>query len=315
MDSQNHLQKGLPAEGVKAGGELSIKNMLTAGVHFGHQAHRWNPKMKPYVYTEHRGIHIINLQKTLECAEKALKFVENVATEGGRFIFVGTKKQAVDLIKKSAIEAGQFFVCKRWLGGTLTNFQTIKVSIDRMKKVDQMRERGDLDHYSKKERTQVEKEYQRLNQYLEGIREMKKLPSALFVVDINREHIAVAEARRLGIPVVALVDTNCDPKKVDYYIPGNDDATRSIEFFVHLVTEACQRGRKKWTEKLRTQVDIAEKEVSEEAVSSGKKGKKSGAETGPTVVKVFKGSKERKLVAAGTADDVEISMELENNND
>ena len=290
--------------------------MLVAGVHFGHQIQRWNPRMKPYVYTTHGGIHIINLQKTLECAKKALEFTEEVTAQGGRFIFVGTKKQATHLIKEAAQEVAQFFVCKRWLGGTLTNFQTIKVSIDRMKKVDQMKERGDLDHYSKKEKIQLEKEYERLNQYLEGIREMKQLPAALFVVDINKEHIAVAEARRLGIPVVALVDTNCDPKQVDYPVPGNDDATRSIEFFINLIKDACKKGQKKWTEKVRTQAHIAEKEAQGEGASKEQFGKKSSIKTeGPTVVKVFKGARERKLVAAGTADDVEISMELDNKDD
>ena len=291
---------------------LNIRNMMMAGMHFGHQVQRWNPRMKPYVYTAHGGIHIINLQKTLECAKKALEFVETVTAQGGRFIFVGTKKQAVNLVKEAALDADQFFVCKRWLGGTLTNFQTIKVSIDRMKKVDQMKERGDLDHYSKKEKIQLEKEYQKLNQYLEGIREMKQLPRALFVVDINKEHIAVAEARRLGIPVVALVDTNCDPKLVEYPVPGNDDATRSIEFFVNLVTEACKKGQKKWKEKIRTQAHIAEKK-DKGGSSAEKSGKQSdGKAEGPTVVKVVR---ERKLVAAGTADDVEISMELDDKDD
>ena len=296
--------------------ELNIKNMLDAGVHFGHQIQRWNPKMKPYVYTAHGGIHIINLQKTLECTKKALQFVENTTAKGGRFIFVGTKKQAESAIKSAAEEAGQFYVSKRWLGGTLTNFQTIKVSIDRMKKVDQMKERGDLDHYSKKERAQVEKEYQRLGQFLEGIREMKGLPQALFVMDINREHIAVAEARRLNIPVVALVDTNCNPEPVDYPIPGNDDATRSIEFFINLVKESCLKGKKRWQEYLRTRETIEEKQDQKKDSKSSAESKEDSSPSaeGPTVVKVFKGShKERQLVAAGTADDVEISMELEDN--
>ena len=287
---------------------LSIKNMLDAGVHFGHQVQRWNPKMKPYVYTSRGGIHIINLQKTLNCTRKALDFVEEVTASGGDFIFVGTKKQAVPLIYKAAREAGQFYINKRWLGGTLTNFQTIKVSIDRMKKIDQMRERGDLEPYSKKEKARIEKEYTRLNDYLEGIREMKKNPDALFVVDINKESIAVAEAYRLGIPVVALVDTNCDPEKINYPIPGNDDARRSIEFFINLVKEACQSGQKKWKQHLREK-PLSEQKLGKEDPSYEKKeGLKST--TGPTVVKVFK-TKERKLVAAGTADDVEISMELE----
>ena len=294
--------------------ELNIKNMLDAGVHFGHQIQRWNPKMKPYVYASQGGIHIINLQKTLDCTKKALAFVENIAAQGGVFIFVGTKKQAVPLIRSAAIEAGQFYVSKRWLGGTLTNFQTIKVSIDRMKKIDQMRERGDLEPFSKKEKARIEKEYTRLNDYLEGIRDMKKNPDALFVVDINRENIAVAEAQRLGIPVVALVDTNCDPEKIQYPIPGNDDATRSIEFFVQLVSQACLNGQKKWTQSLRykTNQEVKEKSARDSSTysTSFHSEKRTGREEGPTVVKVFK-AKERKLVAAGTADDVEISMELE----
>ena len=191
---------------------LSIKTMLSAGAHFGHQVQKWNPKMKPYVYAAKGGIHIIDLQKTLACAKKAYDFAENVTANGGYFIFVATKKQAVPLIRPAAIKAQQFYVSKRWLGGALTNFQTIKVSIDRMKKIDQMRERGDLEQFSKKETSRIEKEYTRLNDYLEGIKDMKKAPSALFVVDINRENIAVAEAKRLNIPVVALVDTNCDPE-------------------------------------------------------------------------------------------------------
>jgi small subunit ribosomal protein S2 len=295
--------------------ELSIKNMLDAGVHFGHQIQRWNPKMKPYVYTSQGGIHIINLQKTLDCTKRALAFVEEITANGGVFIFVGTKKQAVPLVRSAAIEAGQFYVSKRWLGGTLTNFQTIKVSIDRMKKIDQMRERGDLEPFSKKEKARIEKEYTRLNDYLEGIRDMKKSPDALFVVDINRENIAVAEAQRLGIPVVALVDTNCDPEKIQYPIPGNDDATRSIEFFVQLVSKACLNGQKKWTQSVRYKTSQERNEKPSPMDSSSlspspRSGKKMEKEEGPTVVKVFK-AKERKLVAAGTADDVEISMELE----
>lgn len=292
--------------------DLDIKNMISAGVHFGHQIQRWNPKMKPYVYATRGGIHIIDLQKTLVFAKRALKFVESVTAEGGTFIFVGTKKQAVSLVRTSAIEAGQFYVTKRWLGGTLTNFQTIKVSVDRMKKIDQMRERGELEPFSKKERAGIEKEYDRLNNYLEGIRDMKKNPSALFVVDINRESIAVAEAKRLNIPVVALVDTNCDPGKIDYPIPGNDDATRSIEFFVNLVKEACLKGQMKWTQKLRQKILPPEVKTSKKTLSPSSSPEKplKKEEDGPTVVKVFK-AKTRKLVAAGTAEDVEISMELE----
>ena len=293
--------------------QLNIKNMMEAGVHFGHQIQKWNPKMKPYVYTCRGGIHIIDLQKTFHLAQKALNFVEEVTAQGGRFIFVGTKKQARALIRESAMQTKQFFVSKRWLGGTLTNFETIKVSIDRMKKMEQMKERGDLESYSKKERARMEKEYNRLNEYLEGIRDMKKSPSALFVVDINRENIAVEEATRLGIPVVALVDTNCDPGKIKWPIPGNDDSSRSIAMFIRLVSEACQRGQKTYQENVRKQKIDPTKPDSEksknlgQALPTSKKEKKS---EGPDVVKVTK-TKVRKLVAAGTAEDVEISMELE----
>ena len=287
--------------------DLSIKNMLDAGVHFGHQIQRWNPKMKSYVYTSRGGIHIINLQKTLDCTKKAIDFVESITAEGGVFIFVGTKKQAVPLIRSAAETAGQFYVTKRWLGGTLTNFQTIKVSIDRMKKIDQMKERGDLDPYSKKEKARIEKEYVRLKDYLEGIRDMKTVPSALFVVDINKENIAVAEAKRLNIPVVALVDTNCDPEAIDFPIPGNDDATRSIEFFINLISNACIEGQKKYEDKLKQKPQV-EQQRKKDSTTSSPVEKPGDKKEGPTVVKVFKG---RKLVAAGTADDVEISMELE----
>ena len=295
--------------------ELNIKNMISAGVHFGHQIQRWNPKMKPYVYTSRGGIHIIDLQKTLSLAKKALEFVEQAVASGGVFIFVGTKKQAVPLIRPAAEKVGQFYVNKRWLGGTLTNFETIKVSIDRMKRIDQMRERGDLDAFSKKEKARIEKEYNRLNDYLEGIKNMKSPPAGLFVVDINKESIAVAEARRLGIPVVALVDTNCDPEGIDFPIPGNDDATRSLEFFINLISEACLRGQKKWTQTLR-QKSAEQKEKPKANLSRRSAGPAKSADPagGPTVVKVFK-AKERKLVAVGTADDVEISMELEEKKD
>ncbi len=297
------------SETQKSTKELSIPNMLNAGVHFGHQVQKWNPRMKSYVYTSRGDIHIINLEKTLQCAKKALQFVEETMARGGDFIFVGTKKQAAHLIREAARQTHQFHVSKRWLGGTLTNFQTIKINIDQMKKIDQMRERGDLDRYSKKEKSRIEKEYNKLNECLNGIREMKKPPRALFVVDVSKESIAVHEAARLGIPVVALVDTNSDPSLVTYPIPSNDDATRSIAFFIDLVKQACWAGQKKWKEALRQKPAPASQPVNFK--ESGQKSKES-AEEGPTVVKVVKDLKSRKLVAAGMADDVEISMELEN---
>lgn len=293
--------------------QLSIKEMLDAGVHFGHQVHRWNPKMKPYVYTLQGEIHIINLQKTLEKMKKALDFIEETVGQGGSLVFVGTKKQASELIQKEAQRVSQFYVNKRWLGGTLTNFQTIKMSIDRMRKIDQMRERGDLDRYSKKERSQIEKEQTKLNEYLEGIRDMKELPKALFIIDLNKESIAVAEANKLGIPVIAVVDTNCNPELVDYVIPGNDDSIRSIQFFIGQIGQACERGQKKWQEKLRTQETSRSSSQKTQKDSSQNRNRPhhSSSKDSPGV-QVYRS---RKLVAAGTAEDVEIAMELEQDQD
>ena len=284
--------------------QISLEDMLNARVHFGHQVHRWNPKMKPYVYAPKGGIHIINLEKTRIMAQRALNFIEEITENGGYIMFVGTKKQASALIKEEAKKRNQFYVNKRWLGGTLTNFQTIKMSIDRMKKIDQMRERGDLDRYSKKERSQIDKEQNRLNEYLEGIREMKDIPQALFVVDVNKENIAVAEANKLGLPVAAVVDTNCDPDLIQYPIPGNDDSIRSIQFFVEQAGAACERGFQKRQAKNRGQ---------EEAKAAPHQDKKSSKDIvqnagASGVVQVFRS---RKLVAVGTAEDVEIAMEIE----
>lgn len=289
--------------------QITMKDMLDAGVHFGHQTQRWNPKMKPYVYTDRGGIHIIDLQKSVVSAKNAAEFVHKVAANGGRMIFVGTKKQAVEPIKEAAAKCGQYFVTKRWLGGMLTNFQTIKSSIDRLKKIDQMREKGELDFFSKKERAGMEKEYLRLNEYLDGIREMKEPPSVMFVVDLNKEHIAVAEAKKIGIPVVGIADTNVDPEAIDYPIPGNDDAIRSIKLFANLVADAFIEGSKKYTETVRASGDKPEARPArtEERPQRGAPAKEAPA-AGPSVVKVNKG---RKLVAAGTAEDVEIAMEVE----
>ncbi len=289
---------------------VTIKEMLDAGVHFGHQTQRWNPKMKPYVYADRGGIHIIDLQKTVVHARHAAEFIKKVAARGGRLIFVGTKKQAVEPILEAANKCGQFHVTKRWLGGMLTNFQTIQASILRLRKIDQMREKGELDYFSKKERAQIEKEYLKLNDYLSGIREMKDMPSAMFVIDLNKEHIAVAEAKRLGIPVVAIADTNTDPEFIDYPIPGNDDAIRSIKLFSNMVADAYIEGAKIWQEELKKMADTRAKESKEERPAKherpGRKGEPQ-ADGGPAVIKVAKG---RKLVAAGTADEVEIEMEL-----
>jgi small subunit ribosomal protein S2 len=283
---------------------ITMKDMLDAGVHFGHQTQRWNPKMKPYVYTARGGIHIIDLQKSVVRAKMAAEFVKGIASQGGRMIFVGTKKQAVEPITKAAELCGQFHVTKRWLGGTLTNFATIKSSIDRLKRIDRMREKGELDYFSKKERSRMEKEYGKLSEYLDGIREMKDSPACLFVVDLNKEHIAVAEARRLKIPVVAITDTNTDPEQVDFPIPGNDDAIRSIGLFANLMAESYLEGSKKYQESLRARGG-AEQGASQEVERAETPAK--AAAGGPPVVKV----RGRKLVAAGIAEEVEIAMELE----
>ena len=291
---------------------VNMKDMLDAGVHFGHQTQRWNPKMKPYVYTDRGGIHIIDLQKSVLLARKAADFVKSIGATGGSLIFIGTKKQAVVPIQEAAQRTQQYYVTKRWLGGTLTNFQTIKSSIDRLRKIDQMREKGELDYFSKKERARIEKEYGKLSDYLNGIKDMKSSPNCMFVVDINKEHIAVAEAKKLGIPVVAIADTNVDPELVDYPIPGNDDAIRSISLFTNMVAEAFLEGQKQWQEVLKTKVDKKEEVVvaKVEKETRGRKDTRAAttAETGPAIVKISKG---RKLVAAGTADEVEIEMELE----
>lgn len=287
---------------------ITMKEMLDAGVHFGHQTQRWNPKMKPFVYTSRGGIHIIDLQKSVLAARKAADFIKQVATKGGKMIFVGTKKQAAEPIKEAAKRCGQYHVTKRWLGGTLTNFSTIKMSIDRLKKIDQMREKGELDLYSKKERSGIEKEYIKLLEYLDGIREMKENPSAIFVVDIMKEHIAVAEAKRLGIPVIGIADSNSDPETIDFPIPGNDDAIRSIKLFVNLMADSYLEGAKAWNDKMKSQVDKEELESAVYTKATEGRHQRPQAAGGPSVVKVGKG---RKLVAAGTAEDVEIEMELE----
>jgi len=295
--------------------------MLDAGVHFGHQTAKWNPKMKPYVYTARGGIHIIDLQKTVVRANKAADFIKSVAANGGKLIFVGTKKQAVEPILEAAQKCGQFHVTKRWLGGMLTNFETIKASIDRLRKIDGMREKGELEYFTKKERSGIEKEYLRLSEYLSGIRDLKESPSAMFVVDLPKEHIAVAEAKRLGIPVIAIADTNSDPEIIEYPIPGNDDAIRSIKLFSNLIADSYIEGAKEYEQKLRSSTDKASdlaKEEKEAAPSTEKRKARGGKpapstsdkkeSTGPSVIKASKG---RKLVAAGLAEKIEIEAELE----
>lgn len=304
--------------------QVTMKEMLDAGVHFGHQTQRWNPKMKSYVYTSRGGIHIIDLQKTVVRANKAAEFVKEIAANGGRMIFVGTKKQAIEPITEAAQRCGQYYVTKRWLGGMLTNFETIKSSIDRLRRIDKMRDNGEMNFLTKKERAGLEKEYLKLSEFLNGIRDMKEMPSCMFVVDLPKEHIAVAEAKRLGIPVVAIADTNSDPESIDYPIPGNDDAIRSIKLFANLVAEAFIEGSKEWDQKARTMTDKqsdVEKEAAPAKEEAPRRRNARGAGAGRTDAKkpaaasagpaIVKATKARKLVAAGTADEVEIQAELE----
>jgi len=222
---------------------ISMKQLLEAGVHFGHQTRRWNPKMAEYIFTERNGIYIINLQKTVKKIVEAYDFVKEVAERGESILFVGTKKQAQDSIKEEAERVGMYFVNARWLGGMLTNFKTIQKRIERLNQLKKMEEEGTFDLLTKKEATKLKLEIEKLEKYLGGIKEMKKLPGALFVVDPRKEKIAVAEAKKLGIPVVAIVDTNCDPDEVDYVIPGNDDAIRAVKLIASTIANAIIEGR------------------------------------------------------------------------
>ena len=221
---------------------VSMKQLLEAGVHFGHQTRRWNPKMAPYIFTERNGIYIIDLQKTVRKLEEAYMFVRSLAEEGQTLLFVGTKKQAGDSVREEAIRAGAHFVNARWLGGMLTNFGTVRRRIDRLEKLHAMREEGIFERLTKKEAAKLMLEIEKLEKFLGGIKSMDKLPGALFIVDPRKERIAVAEARKLGIPVVAIVDTNCDPDEIDYIIPGNDDAIRAVKLISQVMANALIEG-------------------------------------------------------------------------
>ncbi len=222
---------------------ISMKQLLEAGVHFGHQTRRWNPKMKEYIFTERNGIYIIDLQKTVKKAEEAYNFVRSVAEAGDSILFVGTKKQAQESIEQDAKRCEMYYVNHRWLGGMLTNFKTIQTRIAKLRKIEKMEADGDFAYLPKKEVIKLKAEQEKLEKNLSGIKDMKKLPGAMFVVDPRKEHIAVMEARALGIPVVAIVDTNCDPDEVDYAIPGNDDAIRAVKLIASKMADAVLEGR------------------------------------------------------------------------
>ena len=229
--------------------KIGINELLEAGVHFGHQTKRWNPKMKPFIFDARNGIHIIDLSKTAVQLDTALEFLTNTVRKGGKILFVGTKKQAQLCVKETAKETGQMFVVERWLGGTLTNFATVKTSIKRLREIEKMDVDGSISDYVKQEQSMIRREGGRLHKYFDGIRDMDKLPAAMFIVDVKREHNAVAEARKLKVPVVALVDTNSDPDLADYPIAANDDAIRSVRLIMSAVAQAITQGRAEFESK------------------------------------------------------------------
>ncbi|UCH79591.1 MAG: 30S ribosomal protein S2 [Nitrospiraceae bacterium] len=251
---------------------VTMKELLEAGVHFGHQVKRWNPKMKKYIFGQRNGIYIIDLQKTVKMFEVAYNFVKDLSVNGQSILFVGTKKQAQDVIIEEAQRSQSYFVNQRWLGGMLTNFKTVKQGIEKLKKIEKMNEDGTYDLLTKKEVAKYETERQRLEKNLSGVKEMNKLPGAIFIIDPKKESIAIAEAKKLAIPIVALVDTNCDPDGIDYIIPGNDDAIRSIRLISSKMAEACLEGKNilnKTLEEAAAQ-EAATKAVAEQEVAAEK---------------------------------------------
>lgn len=240
-----------------------MKQLLEAGVHFGHQTRRWNPKMSRYIFTERNGIYIIDLQKTVKKVEEAYQFVRDVAVDGGKILFVGTKKQAQESVKEEALRCNMYYINSRWLGGTLTNYQTIQQRIKHLKKLEAMESDGTFDLLPKKEVILLRKEKDRLEKFLGGIKDMNGLPDAIFVVDPRKERIAIAEAKKLGIPIVAIVDTNCDPDEIDYVIPGNDDAIRAVKLLTGKMADAVLEGNQGEQNETGTE-DVNEASVVEE---------------------------------------------------
>ena len=258
---------------------INMKELLEAGVHFGHQTRRWNPKMKPYIFGARNGIHIIDLQKTVRLFKTTYEFVVRTVSEGYPVLFVGTKKQGHDSIVEESERCGMFFIVNRWLGGTLTNFQTIKKSIKRLKDIERMKEDGSITRYTKKEILKMEKELFKLERNLGGIKNMDELPGAIFVVDPRREKIAVKEGRKLGIPVIAIADSNCDPDEIDFILPGNDDAIRAIRLFCSKIADACIEGHNLAEERLRAEAELLkEQEITEAEVIVSDESEEGGPE-------------------------------------
>ena len=263
---------------------VTMKELLEAGVHFGHQTKRWNPKMKPYIFGARNGIYILDLQQTVKFLDVAYAFIRDIVAKGEKILFVGTKKQAQEAIYEEAARCGMFYVNHRWLGGTLTNFQTIKKSIDKLRELEKMEKNEGFQRLPKKEVLQLQKKAAKLNKYLGGIKEMDRFPGVLFIVDPKRERIAISEARKLGVPTVAIVDTNCDPDEVDYVIPGNDDAIRAIRLFATKMADAVIEGKRLREEELQGEaaeeapLDAAPAEKSEE--KAGEEGREDGGGSG-----------------------------------
>ncbi|HLR01578.1 MAG TPA: 30S ribosomal protein S2 [Virgibacillus sp.] len=256
---------------------ISMKQLLEAGVHFGHQTRRWNPKMKKYIFTERNGIYIIDLQKTVKKIDEAYKYVKELVADGGTVLFVGTKKQAQDSVRDEATRSGMFYVNHRWLGGTLTNFQTIRKRIQRMKDIEKMEEDGTFDVLPKKETVDLLKEKDRLEKFLGGIKEMNRLPDALFVIDPRKERIAIAEAHKLNIPIIGIVDTNCDPDEIDHVIPANDDAIRAVKLLTSKMADAILEVKQ--GEEEVPEVEPAEADAPEDTTETASKTEEDTAET------------------------------------
>ena len=269
--------RGVDKEGLMS--IINMKQLLEAGVHFGHQTRRWNPKMKPYIFGARNGIHIIDLQKTVRLLKTTYEFIVKTVAEGYSVLFVGTKKQGHDSIVEESERCGMFYVVNRWLGGTLTNFQTIRKSVARLKELENMKQDGSINRYTKKEILKMDKELFKLERNLGGIKDMDGLPGAIFVVDPKREATAVGEARKLGIPVIAVADSNCDPDVIDFIIPGNDDAIRAIRLICSKIADACIEGHNLAEERLRAEVDLdAEQEGSEAEIFDSVQGEGEGPE-------------------------------------
>ena len=279
---------------------VTMRQMLEAGLHFGHQTRRWNPKMKPYIYGPRNGIHIINLDSTMKLFRKAYIYISDIVADGGTVMFVGTKRQSQATIKEQAQRSGMFFVNHRWLGGMMTNFQTIKNSVDRLKKIEAMQKDGSINRFPKKEILKMEKERVKLDRNIGGIKDMRKLPDVLFVIDPRKEEIAISEAKKLGIPVVALTDTNCDPDGIDMVIPGNDDAIRAIKLISSQIADAVLEGKNRSGEETEPgNIDEMEADMTAEATPEPKSTEETTVETTEeATVEVTTGDTETKSTEA-----------------